>query len=930
MSIEGLHRSVALIPAAFARVSIWRLCRGAGSGIDGRDDAGVNGRGSTARRANRWTLSTALVSVLLTAPAAEVRAQVDGLFHGVLDGGSPFPTGTLPLSSGTSGAATASEAPLRHRHVRIDLGRLADIHASMDRGPLQTLTMNLFDDIVFSTTVERASRTSAGGYSLSGSVDGVDFGTMTLVVNGDVVAGRVHTPLVTYEIRPVGPGRAIIREVDRSFQCEVVIPSTPASGLRGDGGHRDLLLAAVAARDSSDDGPEDGSVIDLLVVYTRSAQLGFGGTTLIEAFIDLAVADANRSLEDSGVIQRLNLVQQEEIAYTESTGRAPLPAAFYDEVRPLRDSYAADLVHLIHAGSFLGGWGHLLGPYGATNYAKLGLLTHELGHQMGLQHDRYVNASNYPFPYSHGYINQAAFEPGAPANSRFATHMAYNRQCGDAGFFCPWTNTFSNPDMTYNGYPMGVPGDEPSSEVDGPADARRSLNELRKRVANFRVREPGPDLVVQSSAVSDPILEPNQAFIFSASLRNIGDALAAPTRVSYYRSRDSAIAPSDTLVGTGDVAGLGPAARGGASIELSAPEVGGIYYYGACVQGVSDEIAVANNCSWGAWVTVGHGIDTACWNDLGNLLVPGRMTLIGSWHGDCDSSVRYEFGLERSAAIRMDLTSPSVDTILYLRDAGGTLTVLDSNGGEGTNARIAVTLAAGRYNFLASGYPSGVTGPFALTMVAAAENGAPEPVGRLGPLTLRVGEVKVVEVSTAFRDPNGDALTYEAMSSAPGVATAALSGSTMMVTAVAEGTAGVTVTARDGGGLSATQAFAVTVTRMAPFTDDPLVPGVTPVRAVHFTELRSRIDVLRMEAGLGRFGWTDPELRVGVTRVRLVHLLELRSALAEVHRAAGQPAPSWTAASPVAGATPIRAVHLMELRTAVVALERSGVLSASF
>ena len=128
---------------------------------------------------------------------------------------------------------------------------------------------------------------------------------------------------------------------------------------------------------------------------------------------------------------------------------------------------------------------------------------------MGLQHDRYNEPSNYPFPYSHGYVNQAAFEPGAPPESRFATNMAYNSQCRDAGFFCPWTNTFSNPDLTYNGYPLGVPGDEPSSAVDGPADARRSLNELRTTVANFRVRD-RDRIGGASAAVSDPTLESNQ------------------------------------------------------------------------------------------------------------------------------------------------------------------------------------------------------------------------------------------------------------------------------------------------------------------------------------------------------------------------------------------------------------------------------------
>ena len=135
------------------------------------------------------------------------------------------------------------------------------------------------------------------------------------------------------------------------------------------------------------------------------------------------------------------------------------------------------------------------------------------------------------------------------------------------------------------------------------------------------------------------------------------------------------------------------------------------------------------------------------------------------------------------------------------------------------------------------------------------------------------------------------------------------------------GRATIRVTATDPGGLNATQSFAVAVSESVRFTDDPIRPGVTPVRAVHFTELRTRIDALRREAGLGSFAWTDPVLKAGVTRVRLAHLLELREVLAAAYAAAGRSVPRWTDAAPVGGTTPIRAVHLMELRAAVVGLE---------
>ena len=130
------------------------------------------------------------------------------------------------------------------------------------------------------------------------------------------------------------------------------------------------------------------------------------------------------------------------------------------------------------------------------------------------------------------------------------------------------------------------------------------------------------------------------------------------------------------------------------------------------------------------------------------------------------------------------------------------------------------------------------------------------------------------------------------------------------LTAMGEGTATIRVTATDPGGLSAIQSFTVTVTTVSGcFTDDPLQSGVTPVKAVHFTELRTRIDALRSPAGLPRFSWTDPVLWAGVTWVRHVHLLEARSALAEAYAAAGRAAPRWTDASPAAESTPIRSAR---------------------
>ena len=76
-----------------------------------------------------------------------------------------------------------------------------------------------------------------------------------------------------------------------------------------------------------------------------------------------------------------------------------------------------------------------------------------------------------------------------------------------------------------------------------------------------------------------------------------------------------------------------------------------------------------------------------------------------------------------------------------------------------------------------------------------------------------------------------------------------------------------------------------------------------------------------MRAGLPAFGWTDARVVPGVTPARALHLTELRSALGEAYGAAGRSAPGYTDAAVKPGVTAMRVVQLQELRSAVVALE---------
>ena len=90
-------------------------------------------------------------------------------------------------------------------------------------------------------------------------------------------------------------------------------------------------------------------------------------------------------------------------------------------------------------------------------------------------------------------------------------------------------------------------------------------------------------------------------------------------------------------------------------------------------------------------------------------------------------------------------------------------------------------------------------------------NRRPTTVGTIPDDYVEVGDDGSVDVTGYFRDPDGDRLTYTSGSSNTDKLTVNGTGSPVRFTGVAEGSAEVTVTARDGGGLTAQQRFDVEV-----------------------------------------------------------------------------------------------------------------------
>jgi len=105
------------------------------------------------------------------------------------------------------------------------------------------------------------------------------------------------------------------------------------------------------------------------------------------------------------------------------------------------------------------------------------------------------------------------------------------------------------------------------------------------------------------------------------------------------------------------------------------------------------------------------------------------------------------------------------------------------------------------------------------------------------------------------------------------------------------------------------------------FTDDPLTAGATVIKAVHLTELRTRIDATRIRYGLAAYGWTSATLTAGTSVITAAHVTELRTAVGAVYDLAGRARPTYTDATLTAGVTAVKAAHLTEVRNALLAVE---------
>ena len=391
------------------------------------------------------------------------------------------------FSTNTKVSATARAARQGERFRRVDA----------DAGVLrnaEVVDFNLFEDRRF---LVRRTRSSAGNGTgvWTGEIAGTRGSEVIIVVEDGRLTGSIRTADgETYRLRPESDGSHSIEQVDASainIDDEALEP--PAAMLaepKADETHRAAASMAAAALATAQ------STVDVLVVYTAEARAAAGSTANIVGRIQLAIAEANQGFVNSGIDMQLRLVGTSETA--PSSGQAAnstyLSTATYDAgIGALRNQYGADMVSVWINGPGAGGGVVGIGwimsrptatfqPYSFSvvelNFTNAPYYSfgHELGHNLGGAHDR-TNAggSSGAYPYAFGFQQQAG---------GFVDIMAYTNGCSG----CRRINYFSNPDVSYAGYPVGVISTDANS-----ADLRLTFNSTRTFAEQFRsaVTPPG-------------------------------------------------------------------------------------------------------------------------------------------------------------------------------------------------------------------------------------------------------------------------------------------------------------------------------------------------------------------------------------------------------------------------------------------------------
>jgi hypothetical protein len=383
-------------------------------------------------------------------------SKVSEAFAGAVAGTQPrqiFEPAPMPPEAASLMKFTQAPWFVKSEPKLVNLNALVTSHAGT------RLNLNLLPDASFLGVVERIKQRAQKCLSISGHMQEMPDSSFFIVVNEDVAVGVVRTnlPNELYQLSYLGDGVHMVSRMDPRFYPPEEDECLSTDELKSsdlDEPENDPVIYTEKSGVLSAGCTQPETVFDVLMAYTNLARQAMGGTNATIAQCQLAIDVANGAYDDSQVTARMRLVHTMEVDFNEPGDQCDWLDWLDSQpaVTAARNTYRADFVNMLTStGSGCGRCNaNESRAYTVARWDRAvntWTLAHEIGHNIGCQHNREDAGCTGIYTYSYGWHFLG------DTSAHWGTVMSYKGTR---------ISHFSHPGISFDGQPTGVPLGDPN------------------------------------------------------------------------------------------------------------------------------------------------------------------------------------------------------------------------------------------------------------------------------------------------------------------------------------------------------------------------------------------------------------------------------------------------------------------------------------